>query len=126
MKAHMEERTIIEVGTTDAELLKRSLGIPEDDIYIELEPGVNLYWSAENVQVRRGGTDVLPYLVEFIIAVAAPLTTNAITSLVKKIHEGGGHTITIVKRYEIKITVDDQKKVEKIQKLLTEKDDEVE
>ncbi len=118
----MEERTIIEVGTTDAALLKKSLGIPEDDIYIELEPGVNLYWSDENVQVRRGGTDVLPYVVEFIIAVAAPLTTSAISSLIKKIREGGGQTITIVKRYEINIKVEENKTVDRIQKLLTEQE----
>ena len=118
----MEVRTIIEVGTTDATLLKRSLCIPEDDIYIELEPGVNLYWSDEKEQIRRGGTDVLPYVVEFIIAVAAPLTTSAISSLVKRIREGGGQTITIVKRYEINITVEEKKTVDKLQKLLTAKE----
>jgi protein-S-isoprenylcysteine O-methyltransferase Ste14 len=39
-----------------------------------------LFWSGE--QVRRGGADVLPYIVEFVIAVAAPLTTNVISYLV--------------------------------------------
>jgi hypothetical protein len=116
----MEERTLIEVGTTDAVQLKNSLGIPEDDIYVELIPDVKLFWSGE--QVRRGGSDVLPYVVEFIIAVAAPLTTTAISYLVKRIREGGGQTITIVKRYEINITVEEKKTVDKIQKLLNEKE----
>ena len=115
-----EERTIIEVETADAEQLKKSLGIPEDDIYVELTPDVKLFWS--NEQVRRGGTDVLPYIVEFVIAVAAPLTTNAISYLVKRIREGGGQTITIVKRYEINIKVEEKKTVDRIQKLLTEKE----
>ena len=117
----MDERTIIEVGTTDAERLKSSLGIPEDDIYVELAPDVKLFWSGE--QVRRGGSDALPYIVEFVIEVAAPLTTNAINYLVKRIREGGGQTITIVRRYEINITVEEKKTVDKIQKLLNEKED---
>lgn len=116
----MEERTLIEVGTTDAEQLKSSLGIPEDDIYVDLTPDIRLTWSDE--QIRRGGSDVLPYVVEFIIAVAAPLTTSAISYLVKRICEGGGQTITIVKRYEINITVEEKKTVDKLQKLLTEKE----
>jgi len=117
----MEERTIIEVEAMDAEQLKNSLGIPEDDNYVELAPNVKLFWSGE--QVRRGGTDVLPYVVEFVIAVAAPLTVGVISYLVKNIREGGGKTITIVKRYEINITVEEKKTVDKIQKLLTLKDD---
>lgn len=120
-KADMEERTIIEVEAMDAEQLKNSLGIPEDDIYVELVPDIKLFWSGE--KVRRGGTDILPYVVEFIIAVAAPLTVDAVSYLVKRIREGGGQTITIVKRYEINITIEEKKTIDKLQKLLTAKDD---
>jgi hypothetical protein len=116
----MEERTIIEVEVPDSAQLQRSLGIPEDDIYVELAPNIKLFWSGE--QVRRGGVDILPYVVEFVIAVSAPLTTTAISNLVKRIRKGGGEKITIVKRYEINITMEEKKTVDRIQKLLTEKE----
>lgn len=111
----MEERILIEVEATDAGQLLRALDLPEDEIYVELVPGVKLFH--DNTEVRRGGSDILPYLMTFIIAVTAPLATDAIRELVKKLHKGDGHSITKVTRCKVTITMEEET-IEKVQKLL--------
>ncbi len=93
--------TIIEVEATDPAQLKRSLGIPEDDIYVELAPGVQLSWSDDG-QLRRGA-DLAPYVVEFVLSVSSGVTTALILKLIDRIRKGGGQTVTIVKRHKINI-----------------------
>ncbi len=56
---NMEECILIEVEATDADQLLRSLNRPEDDIYVELTPGVKLFHSG--TELRRGGSEVFPY-----------------------------------------------------------------
>lgn len=119
----MEGHIIFEVEVADVEQLKSSLGIPEDDIYIDLAPDVQV--SLLDEQIRRGGFDILPYLLTFVITVSGQLTAEAISALVKRIHEGGGEKITIVKRHTVNISIEQKETLEKIQKLLTEKDDDV-
>ena len=117
----MVERTIIEVEATDPAQLKRSLGIPEDEIYVELAHGVELSCSDEQEQNRRGGVDVLPYVITFVIAVSAPLTTEAISNLIKRTRKGGGQIITIVKRHKLTVS-EEEETIVKIQKLIAEKE----
>ncbi len=115
----MVERTIIEVEATDPAQLKRSPGIPEDDIYVELAPGVEL--SCSDGQLRRGA-DLLPYVVEFVLTVSSGVTTALILKLIDRFRQGGGQTVTIVKRHKINISIVEEETVEKIQKLIAEKE----
>ncbi len=117
----MEERMIIEVESTNDSELLRALDIPEDEIYVELAPGVKLFH--DGTQYRRGGADILPYVATFIIAVAAPLTTEAIRELVKRLRAGGGQKITRVIRRTVTITIEDEETIEQTGKLLGEKEE---
>jgi hypothetical protein len=117
----MEERMIIEVESTNDSELLRALGIPEDDIFVELAPGVQL--SHDGTEIRRGGADILPYVATFVITVLAPLTTEAIRELVKRIRAGGGRKITRVIRRTVTITIEDEETIEETRKLLGEKEE---
>lgn len=115
----MEESFILEVEASDLQQLQEALGIPEDDIYVELAPDVKLFYST---YVVRRAADIPPLLVEFVLNVGAQLTAMTIWGLVQKIHKGGGQSITIVKRHKVKVTLEEETVLE-IQKHLAEEDE---
>lgn len=122
----MDKRTIIEVEVTNLDQLKSSLGIPEDDIYVELTPGVGIFYEEPPIQRSELAPIIVTLILQITGGVAVKLAGDAmsaaIKNLVKKIDKGSGQTITVVKRHTVKIT-EEEETVVKIQKLLEEKEE---
>jgi hypothetical protein len=106
-----ERDTRLEIEAYDYEGLKAALGIPDDEVYVELAPGVSLYLSGAEPITRRGA-DIAPYLVEFIIVVTGQITANAIWDAISQVKEKSRQvsapSITIVERVKLPITSDSE------------------